>query len=220
MTPFRIIWQSLKTLYEQLFQLFLIGFITLLALLLILPAPIALGGLWGVAHRAVAGHGGDWSEYWEALKRYGSRNWLNSLVVAVVYGLLALNLRFYNTPGITPISADIALVATVFWIGVTLFWTGVVFYWLSFQAEMLEPQFWLSLRNSLLLTLARPLQTLVFLAAITLVALLCVILPPLVLLLPGFVAVLSITALRELVQPLIKAREQANKETPNNTVSG
>ncbi len=130
MTPFRIIWQSLKTLYEQLFQLFLIGFITLLALLLILPAPIALGGLWGVAHRAVAGHGGDWSEYWEALKRYGSRNWLNSLVVAVVYGLLALNLRFYNTPGITPISADIALVATVFWIGVTLFWTGTL---LKFQ---------------------------------------------------------------------------------------
>jgi len=216
MTPFRIIWQSLKTLYEQLFQLFLMGFITLLALLLILPGPIALGGLWGVAHRAVAGYGGDWSEYWEALKRYGPRNWLNSLVVAAVYGLLALNLWFYNTPGITPVSADIALVATVFWIGVTLFWTGVVFYWLSFQVEMLELRFWLSLRNSLLLTLARPLQTLVFLCAIALAALLCVILPPLALLLPGFVAVLSITALRELVQPLLNTREQANKETPNN----
>lgn len=217
MIPFRIIWQSLKTLYEQLFQLFLMGLITLLALLLILPGPIALGGLWGVAHRAVIGYGDDWGEYWEALKRYGPRNWLNSLVVAVVYGLLVLNLWFYNTPGITPVSANIALVATVFWIGVSLFWTGVVFYWLSFQVEMLEPRFWLSLRNSLLLTPARPLQTLVFLGAIALATLLCVILPPLVLLLPGFVAVLSITALRELVQPLLKAREQANKETPNST---
>lgn len=214
MNPFRILWLSLKTLYEHLFQLFLMGFVTLLAFILILPGPIALAGLWGIAHHAVAGFGGDWSQYWEALKRYGPRNWLNTLVVAVVTGLLAVNLWFYNTPGVTPVSADIALIATVFWIGMSLLWTGVVFYWLSFQIEMLEARFWLSLRNSLFLTLARPLHTLVFLIAIALAGGLCAILPPLLLLLPGFIAVLSITALRELVQPMLNAREQTPNETP------
>ena len=215
MNPFQIIWQSMKTFYEELFRFLLMGFITLLALILILPGPAALGGLWGVAQRAVEGYGIQWSDYWEALKRYGPRNWLNTLVVAVIYGLIALNFWFYNTPGISPVSAEIALIATSFWIGMTLIWTGAVFYWLSFQLEMTEPKFWLSLRNSVFLVFVHPFKTLVFLITTGLLAALCVVIPPLLILFPGFTAVMSITAVKTLIKPLLEAHKQQQEQAPS-----
>ncbi len=213
MNPFQIVWQSMKTLYDELFRLFLMGFVTLLALLLILPGPLALAGLWGVAQRAVAGQSLGWSDYWKSIKCYGPRNWLNTLVTLVVYGLLALNLRFYNTPGFTPVSGNIALAATIFWLGVTAIWTGTVFYWLSFQLEMTEPKYWYSLRNSLYLVLARPWQTLILVIAAGLGTVLCAALPLLLALLPGLIAVLSLTGLKELVRPLIRTAQTENDET-------
>ncbi len=209
MAPFRIIWHSLQTLYEELFHFFLMGCVTLAAMLLVLPGPFALAGLWGVAQKAVRGQGIQWSDYWEALRRYGPRNFLNALVALLVYGMLALNLWFYNTPEVSPVSGNLALALTVISLGVTLIWTGMVFYWLSFQLEMLDPRFWLSLRNSLYLALARPLHTLILLSAAGLATALSVAIPLLLILLPSFIAVLSLTSLRELLLPLLQARQTA-----------
>lgn len=208
MNPLRIIWHSLKTLYDELYHFLFMGFITLVALVLVLPGPLALSGLWGVAQRAAEGYSIQWHDYWSALKRYGPRNWLNTLIVGIIYGLLALNFWFYNTPGVAPISNELAVMATIFWLGMTLIWTGTVFYWLAFQLEMTEPKFWLSLRNSIFLVLARPLETLVLLVAVGLATALCLAIPPLLVFLPSFVALLSVTALKMLVRPLLEAHQQ------------
>jgi len=107
------------------------------------------------------------------------------------------------------VSGNLALALTVISLGVTLIWTGMVFYWLSFQLEMLDPRFWLSLRNSLYLALARPLHTLILLSAAVLATALSVAIPLLLILLPSFIAVLSLTSLRELLLPLLQARQTA-----------
>lgn len=213
MNPLKVLWQAARALYEELYRFFLMGCVTVLALGLILPGPFAMAGLWGVAQRVAETGVCGWNDYWDSLKRYGPRNFKNAVIALIIYGLLGMNFWFYNTPGVTPVSKDIALVATSFWIGMTVLWTATLYYWLSFQFAMTEPRLWLSLRNSLFLVLARPFQTAVFLIAAGLSTALCVVFPPLAALLPGFTALVSIIGLRELLPPLIKPRDQNRPAT-------
>lgn len=213
MNPLRVVWQAARSLYDELFLFFLMGFLTVLATVLILPGPFAIAGLWGAAKRVAETGACTWRDYWYSLRRYGPRNCINALVAIIVYGLLGMNFWFYNTPGVTPVSSDIALVATSFWIGMTVLWTASLYYWLSFQMIMTEPKPWPSLRNSLSLALARPLQTGVFLLAAALFAALCIVFPPFLALLPGFVALVSIIGVHELIPPLIKSGEQKDHAT-------
>ncbi len=209
MQTLEIIWQSLTTYYENILTLTLMGMSTLLATLLILPAPFAWAGLWQVARQAVKGDAISWPTYWAGAKEHGLRNLGNFLFLLLGYLLIAANIWFYNQPAISPLPEKFAVWLTAFWIIAGLLWTGVAFYLPSFQLEMTVPRFWLSLRNSLYLTLLHPLPTLLWLLLLALYGCLCVLLPPLIVLYPGFSAILSQYATRALIQQALARHEPA-----------
>jgi uncharacterized membrane protein YesL len=190
-------------------QFLLMGAATLLATLLVIPGPFALAGLWGVAENAVGGLEVSWEVFWQNAKQYGPRNWGNTILILGFYALLGANFWFYNNSETSPFSQQVVFWLTAVWIALSVLWTGVAFYLLAFQLQMIEPKIFPALRNSFALFFFNPIDTftwLLFLAALTA---LCVLLPPLVILLPGFTAVLSITAVKTLLKPFIEKRKAA-----------
>lgn len=214
MQVFKVIGQSFKALYEELFPLMLMSIVTWIATALVIPGPFAQAGLWYVAQRALEGRTTSWQDFWEGVKGYGPRNWANTLLIGGGYLLILINLRFYTLSELSPVSEEVAGWLTALWIVIGILWTAFGFYLLAFQIEMIEPRFLLSLRNSLYLLLLRPLQTLVLVLLLALIAFIClrfVMFLPLMVLYPGLFAVLSINAVKSFVKPILEARTQEEK---------
>ena len=98
----RVIGKMFAYYYEELFYFVIVGFLTLVCCLLVIPGPFALAGLWAVAQRVEQGQTITWQDYWEGVKTYGLRTWGVVLLVLAGYFLLLINLWFYNAPGISP----------------------------------------------------------------------------------------------------------------------
>jgi uncharacterized membrane protein YesL len=199
MQTIRIIIGAAKTYYEEMLFFFATGAILFVSALLIIPLPFALVGVWMVAHRAVRGLGVNWRLYWEAVKTYGLRSLWLTLVLALGYGLLAVNIWFYTAPDVSiiPGSVLVWIRPIVFIVG--LLWIGVSFYAHAFLIELEEPKLLTILRSSLSLTLVTPLTTLALIIGTLLLIGASIMVPILIPALPGFIATLSITALRTLV---------------------
>ncbi len=212
MNAFKIIWKGMRAYYSELVPLLLMGIVTEIVSLLIIPAPFALAGLWTIAQRSVEGRSTKWRDFWAGIKRYGPRNALNTLLALFVYFAIAANVWFYNDPAVSPLSEQVAIWLTAFWLVAALLWTAVIFYWLAFQLEMEEPKFWLSLRNSLYLTLLNPIQTLILLMLTALLAGLAFVVPPLLILYPGFIATLSVAAVKTMLVPILEKQEEQERD--------
>ncbi len=199
MQAIRIIIDTAKAYYEEMLFFFLTGGILFVATLLIIPMPFALVGVWIIAHRAVRGLGVNWGLYWRAVKQYGLRSLWLTLVLALGYGLLAVNVWFYTTPDVSPIPAGVLvwIRPVVFVIG--LVWIGISFYAHAFLIELEEPKLPTILRSSLSLTFINPVTTLMLVIVTLLLTALSIAVPILLIALPGFIATLSVTAVRTLV---------------------
>lgn len=215
----KIIRLSITTYSENILTLMLMGLGTILATLLIIPAPFAWAGLWHVARQAIRGDTTSWQTYLEGAREYGLRNLGNILLLLCGYLLIATNIWFYNQPAISPLPEKFVVWLTAFWLITGLLWAGVAFYLLSFQMEMVAPRFWLSLRNSLYLTLLYPLPTLLWLLLLGLCGGLCILLPPLLILYPGFIALLSQHATQTLIQQALAKHEPPKKVTVDQEIA-
>jgi uncharacterized membrane protein YesL len=214
MQAIRIIITAVKAFYEELLFFFLTGAILLVATVLIIPMPFALIGVWMVAHRAVRGLGVNWGLYWQAVKEYGVRSLWLTLILVVGYVLLLSNVWFYMTPEVSPLPDNITLWVLPLFIIVGLVWTGITFYAHAFLIELEEPKLLTILRNGLSLTFISPLTTLILLIVTLLVTALCIMMPILLLALPGFVATLSITAVRTLIAVIREKYSATEAENP------
>ncbi len=239
MNPWHILMTALRMFYEELFHLLLIGALVTAAvlippalalwLMLQLPAPplvlllglplalslpgmATLGGVWWAAHAALEERGVTWPLFWEGVQLHGGRAIKSVALLGGGYLVIASNLLFYGSP-LSPLAPELTLWVNLVWSGVALVWTGIGFYLLSFQFEMEAPRLFLSLRNSFFMTLLHPLNTLVWLVCTGLFSLLIIILPPILFLLPPWIAILSQTGLRAQLAPV---REKI-KTTPDNT---
>ena len=212
MQAFRIIIETAKSYYEEMLFFFMAGVILLVfaipaalvlpsiySLLLLLPIPFGFAGIWIIAHRAVRGLSVKWPRYWEAVKEYGLKSLLLTLIILAGYAILLGNIWFYNSPDISPFPPKVAGIITPLWLVLALVWTGVAFYAEAFLIELEEPKILLILRNGLSLTVLRPLVTLILLIATALLTALSIVLPILLIALPGFLATLSITGVRTLI---------------------
>ncbi len=211
MRTLRIIAQAAVAFYEELFFYALLGVVNIVAWLLVIPGPFALTALYIVGQRAVRGLGVNWSLIWDGVKEYGLRAWLLFVVAILGFIIVFSNLVFYVNPDLSPFPESVGMWTTPFFLLVGLIWTGVVFYAQSFLMELEDPKFGLVLRNSLFLVLLQPLQTLTLLLVSLLATALSIVLPVLLLLLPGFLSCLSLTAVRELVAYLKERAETLNK---------
>ncbi len=216
MSAFSILWEALAGIVEEVFYLWLMGFITLVGWVLVLPAPPVTAGLWYVAHRVVRGYAINMGTYWEGVKAYGGRSYLVALVALFGYAILAMNLWFYGVSGVAPIQDDAARIVVIFWAFATLLWTGAMFYFEAFLIEQVEPKLTTALRNSVGLMVLHPFKTLFWLIALVALLALSIFVPILVGMFPSLFAMLSITATRRLVQG-IKAQAEEEGEGTGST---
>jgi len=199
MQTVRIIIDAAKAYYEEILFFIVTGGILLAATFLIIPMPFALIGVWMIAHRAVRGLGVNWGLYWRAVKEYGLRSLQLTLVLALGYGLLAINVWFYTTPDISPFPAGVLAWIRPIVLVIGLVWICISFYAHAFLIELEEPKLSLILRSSLSLTFIKPVPTVILLIITLALTVLSVAVPILLLALPGFIATLSITAVRTFV---------------------
>ena len=198
----RIIGKAAVAFYEELFFYLLAGLGHLVCWLLIIPGPFALAGIYTIGQRAVRGLGVKWRLIWEGIKEFGLRSLLLFAITLAGYATVATNLIFYNRPELSPFPESLAVWLTPLFVILGLIWTGIVFYAQAFLMELEEPTIRIVLRNSLFLTILRPITTLVLLIVSLVVIAISVLLPILVLAAPGFLSVLSLTAVRTLVTEL------------------
>ena len=190
MQAFRIIIETAKSYYEEMLFFFMAGVILLVfaipaalvlpsiySLLLLLPIPFGFAGIWIIAHRAVRGLSVKWPRYWEAVKEYGLKSLLLTLIILAGYAILLGNIWFYNSPDISPFPPKVAGIITPLWLVLALVWTGVAFYAEAFLIELEEPKILMILRNGLSLTVLRPLVTLILLIVTALLTALSIVLP-------------------------------------------
>ncbi len=237
MSVFRVIAKGAVAFYDELFFYFLLGLIHLVAWslfafglwmywgviaagftlvhlvawVLFIPGPFALTGVYVIGQRAVRGKGVNWKLIWERVKEFGPRAWVLFLLVLLGYALVGSNLWFYNSE-VSPFPRSVAAWTTPLFLMLGLLWTGTIFYAQSFLMELKEPTILTVLRNSLFLTILRPVQTLILLIVSIVAFVLSVALPILVLVSPGFISALSLAALRTFVTDLSEQYEERQAE--------
>ena len=200
MKTFHIIIETAKAYYDELFILCIMGTVSVLSCILILPAPFAFGGLWAAGQRAARGYGIKWEHYWQGVKEYGWRNLILTLVLILGYSIVFTNLWFYNNPDISPLPPHISQWITPFWIALLVLWTGVTFYANAFLVELEEPKLLIILRNSLFLSLRHPFPTLTLIILTLLILGISILLPVLLFITPPLILILRLTAARMLIQ--------------------
>jgi uncharacterized membrane protein YesL len=205
---FKVVAKAAVSFYEELFFFFLTGLIYVIGFILIIPGPFALAGIYRISQRAVRGKAVKWRIVWQGVKEFGLRTFLIFVLIVLGFVLLLTNLWFYNSPEISPFPANVGVWVTPLWILLILLWSGVAFYATAFLFELEEPKTFMVLRNSLFLTVLRPIQTLLFLIVSVLALVVSVALPILLTVSPAFIATLSVTAVRTLVTDLKEQAEQ------------
>lgn len=212
MHSIRILIEAVKAYYEEILNMILMGTVTMVCCLLILPGPFAFGGLWAVGQRAVRGFGVKWEHYWQGVKEYGWRNFVLALVLLLGYLLGLTNVWFYNTPEVSPFPAEVAAWTTPIWIVLLLLWTSVTFYANALLVELQDPKLWLVLRNALFLVLLNPLDTLLLMVLSCILLAICVVLPFLIIVTPTLILILRLTAVRTLIQAAVAKQEAQTKK--------
>lgn len=208
----RIIVETATTYYDEMFHFAVMGGVTALSFLLILPAPVTASGMWAVAQRALRGQGITWDHYQDGIKAYWKRNLGLSLIMLIGYLLALLNLWFYATPGASPFPDAVSGVMILFWVTLTLLWTGIAFYAQPFLVELEMPTLRLILRNSFFLTVLNPATTLALILVAALLLAISCLFPLLLLLTPGIIQLLRLTATRTCVQSAFE-KQAAIKES-------
>jgi len=211
MRVLKIIAKAAVAFYEELFFHFIAGLAHLACWLLVIPGPFALAGIYAIGQRAVRGKAVNWRLIWDAIKEFGVRSFLLFLITLFGYAIVVVNIWFYNVPDVSPFPASVAVWTTPIFIIVGVLWTGVVFYAQAFLMELKDPKMLVVLRNSLFLTVLTPLNTLAFLLVSAVATALSIALPVLLLVLPGFLSTLSLTAVRTLMAELNERAEKIDR---------
>jgi len=200
---FRVFWEALKDLWDELFLLLLMNIVTMLLLVPVVTFPPALAGLWNAGNLAAKGMSVSWRDYFEGFRRYFLKAWGLALLNVLVAAITFTNIRFY-TPGVAPFEISDTLST---WIGG--FFTAVAFLWLVLQlypmAALLEQEdqrLRVALRNSAVLFVTNPGFTIVLALLLVLVAVISMLLAiPWVLITLAIFAVVCNKAVLHLLKP-------------------
>ena len=220
MRAFRAFWAACKDLFDELLLLAICnilwlfisgpllvlsyaslagGFLVIgiaFALLAVLPLGPATAGLAAVAHRVAEGRASTWRDFFSGMRRYARTSWIVMGVWMIVWILIIVDLVFYsnvpNTFGFTMM---------VFWFNMMLLWFGALIYLFPLVVLQETPSLRLLARNAFLMTMGRPIFTLINLVLMAIFVVLSLILPVLPLFLTfAFFAQWSMRATLELVK--------------------
>jgi len=146
-----VIWQALKTWYDDWFNLFIQNFLATLAWLTIILGPPMLFGLYEIGNELAHGRSNGVGELLHAAKRHFLVSWLWTIINVVVGIVIVVNIAFYWQLGK---SWSIILVSFFFFLG--LFWAMVQLYVIPYYMELTTPSLKIAFKNAALTVLASP----------------------------------------------------------------
>ncbi|MFQ3661633.1 MAG: hypothetical protein SNJ69_04470 [Chloroflexaceae bacterium] len=176
-----------------------------------LPAGPANAGLFYVAHRVTDGRATKIADFFTGMREYLRPTLLITIIAASGVLLILFNLGFYL--GMHSIPGGLLL---GLWLYLVWFWSGLMLY--AYPLIMLQehPALRLIGRNALLLSIGRPIYTLVTLVLMGVVLVVSLILVvPMVLITPAFFAVWATCATRALIADARRRREEASAVAPS-----
>jgi uncharacterized membrane protein YesL len=239
MAIFRVLWLSLKDVFDELFTLmavnllwvvlsaplilvavFLISagstaFGIIIALLAVLPLAPSNAGLYTIAQRVSEGRVIAWRLFFEGFRQYLRLSWQVYGLWAVGLILIISNLSFYSGGG-----AGLGAFVRILLLYLLLVWFGLLIYIGPLMILQTDKRLRVIARNAFLMVLGRPIFTLV---TLILMALLGVALGTMLPILPflltfSFLAIWSFRATTALVADA-EARRAAQEERAATTVS-
>lgn len=248
MPAFKIITKAAVAFYDELFNITIMGFATLIACLVFLIAPVilinqsvyaalvaslgqlgfvlisiiayalaslpgavAVGGLYAACQKTVRGEGMKWRHYWDGVKEFGLRTWLIWLGMLAGFGIVAINIWFYNS-AVFSFSPIVSMILTPLWFIGAVVWGLIHIYVQPYLMELVEPKIKFIYRNSLFMVLLHPVATLILAVVTILVLALSVIIPILLLFGPAFVIILGLSAVRVLTEGVEEKAQKYEEE--------
>jgi uncharacterized membrane protein YesL len=243
MIIFRVLWLSLKDVFDELFPLMAINLLwvaisaplvllaafmvnvgstalgIIIALLAVLPLAPSNAGLYIVAQRVSEGRVIAWRLFFEGFREYLKLSWQVYGLWVIGLLLIVSNLTFYSGTG-----ASLGALVRILLLYLLLVWFGLLIYIGPLMILQTDKRIRVIARNAFLMVFGRPLFTLITLILMALLGVaLSTILPILPLLLTfSFLAIWSFRATAALVADA-EARRAALEEraapTPSNPVS-
>ena len=136
---FRIVWESVKEFWDELFVLVLMNLLTAVLLLPVVTFPPALAGLWSVGNLVARGSSIEWRDYFGAFKRYFGKSWVFALINILVGVLFYMNFRFYapETPPFN-LSPTVSLWVRTFFVFLGVLWVLLQMYLFAMLLEQDE----------------------------------------------------------------------------------
>lgn len=168
MDPFKIIWQTCKSWWEELFSWVLLTAVWVVSFFLVIPVIPVTAVFSEMAHKTAQGIYWDHKQIWPSFKRLFKPAWLWGLP-NVIFGVgMAFNfLTFSNVEtGVWPILRVVWLVLTAVWFTANLFYWP---FWFRLEEKSITLTYWHVGR----FCLAHPITLTVLTIACGLVLLLC-----------------------------------------------
>ena len=202
MKAFLVMGRTLKATYEELFMVVFLSIAWWIGTVLVLPAGPVTAGIHQVANRIANYKRADNSFFWEGTRKYIGRSWLLYLINLLVPVMIGFSIVFYlGTAGWLRLVGYVCI-----WLLLFVLMMGQYTFPLYWQQD--EPDIRLALRNSALLTLQRPLYTLLILIfQLVIIGISVAIALPIFLLTPGVIALSANFALAGILQDLGLAPE-------------
>jgi len=214
---FSVLWQTLKSTWEELYSLAIVNLVWLLSwglplalvanlqsaaimiptmVLSALLFVVTMSGIYHVTSRVARGTTFHFSDFIDGIKLYWWRSLLWLLVNGVAFFLISTNLRFYPTI----LQGTWAIIVGGFWMAVLFFWTIMQFYFWPVLVQQEQPKMLLAWRNAAYLILASPFYAflMVLFSAVLIAASVGLVLP-LIFVGMAIVALLGSTASLELL---------------------
>lgn len=197
MKAFRVMGRVFKAAYDELFLVVGISVAWWVGTLLVITAPMTTAGVQNVANRLANYKRSSFDFFWEGARSHIGGTVLLFLLLLLGPPLIWFSAWFYFDRGGWLVLFGVLMA----WVLLFLLMSGQYFFPLYWQQD--EPDLKLVLRNGLLLTVRHPIYTLLMLLfQVLLIALSFVLVVPVVLLMPGLIALSQNFALVGLLQEM------------------
>jgi hypothetical protein len=191
-----VIWQAIKTWYDDWFNLFILNFLVTISWVTIILGPPMLFALYDIGNELAHGRSNGVGELLRGVKRYFLVSWLWMIINIVVIIVVVVNISFYWQLGK---SWSIILVSVFLFLG--LFWAMMQVYVIPFYMEQTTKSIILAHKNAALTFLASPIYTaILFVFAAFLMLISYGFILPLILGIPSLVVVISNYAVIERIE--------------------
>jgi len=232
MASFRVLWLSIKDMFDELFALIAVNLLWVLisapllllsvylfgvgstipaivvALLAVLPLAPSTAGLYTVAQRASEGRVISWRLFFEGFREHLTLSWRVFGLWALGLLLIVSNLSFYNQ-----MRSNVGSILFILFLYLLLIWCGLLIYIGPLMLLQTDKRIRVIARNAFLMVFGRPIFTLITLLLMALLGVvLGTVLPILPLLLTfSFLTIWSFRATSTLIADA-EARRAARQE--------